>query len=76
MKINKKLDRSQKEKIHWMLGFRSLAYHLVTHGNKKVWEDLVDISDKISQPKSIAMITDGLKWALEKEKNESNTTRD
>ncbi len=70
MKINKKLDRSQKVKIHWMLGYREMAYHLVTLGNKKVWEDLVALSDKIRQPKGIAMITDALKWALAKEKNE------
>jgi len=74
VKTNKKLDRSQKSKIRWVLGYRSMAYHLITHGDKQVWQNLVDMSDSLpSAP--FPIITDALRWALNKEKNEqqSNT---
>lgn len=65
MKTNKKLDKFFKSHIKWVLGYRKVATHLITVGNRKEWKDIVELNDSIQKPHRCNVITEAFRWALE-----------
>lgn len=67
MKMNKNLDKFMKNKVKWLLNYREFAYILVNNTDRKVWENLVELSDMITGDRIgnfPRVVTDGIKWAL------------
>ena len=71
MKINKKLDKYLKAKIRWVRHWREFALQVVTHSNRKTWENLVSISEDLLSSNFNRMITDSIKYALEKTQHDT-----